>query len=284
MDITLLGTGSPIPDPSRAGPSTLVRSAGCTLLVDCGRGVLMRLVAAGVLPPMLSAVLVTHLHSDHLTDLNDVITTHWVMSNELESLTVFGPPGMREVVDATLAALGPDIGYRLAHHEDLTWRPMVDVTEVAPGARFDVGSAAVRVAATDHRPVKPTVGYRVEDDGRAVVLGGDGVPCPGLDELCAGADAYVQTVIRDDLVRLVPIARFQDIIDYHSNRRGRRPHRCSRRRAQARPDALRPGHGAGPARRMAGPRRSPFRRRHRAGRRPHDRRAVRGLDGSCRMR
>ena len=176
----------------------------------------MRLAAAGLLPPMLSAVLVTHLHSDHLTDLNDVITTSWVMRNEPESLPVFGPPGTADVVDATLAALAPDIGYRLAHHDDLTWRPTVDVTEVAPDVRFNVGSAAVRVAATDHRPVEPTVAYRVEDDGRSVVLGGDGVPCSGLDELCAGADAYVQTVIRDDLVRLVPNPRFQDIVDYHS--------------------------------------------------------------------
>src|SRR5262245_5175724 len=79
VKITLLGTGSPIPDANRAGPATLVQSAGATILVDCGRGVLMRLVAAGVLPPMLNAVFVTHLHSDHLTDLNDVITTHWVI-------------------------------------------------------------------------------------------------------------------------------------------------------------------------------------------------------------
>lgn|GEM_PF-5647593 len=50
-----------------------------------------------------------------------------------------------------------------------------------------------------------------------MVLGGDGVPCPTLDELCRGADAYVQTVVRDDLVRLVPSQRFQDILDYHSS-------------------------------------------------------------------
>jgi ribonuclease Z len=216
MQITLLGTGSPLPDPLRAGPSTLVRSEGATLLVDCGRGVLMRLAGAGVLPPMLSAVLVTHLHSDHLTDLNDVITTHWVMNAEPATLLVFGPPGMREVVDATLGALAPDIRYRLAHHADLTEPPNVEVTEVTPGDSFDVGAVTVRVAATDHRPVEPTVAYRLESDGRSAVLGGDGVPCAGLDELCAGADAYVQTVIREDLVRQVPNARFQDIVDYHS--------------------------------------------------------------------
>jgi ribonuclease Z len=216
VQITLLGTGSPIPDPRRAGPSTLVRSEGTAILVDCGRGVLMRLAGAGLPPPMLGAVLVTHLHSDHLTDFNDVITMHWVMSPQPVTLSVFGPPGMREVVDATLGALAPDIRYRLAHHADLTEPPSVEVTEVTSGDSFDVGAIAARVAATDHRLVEPTVGYRLEKGGRSAVLGSDGVPCAGLDELCKGADAYVQTVIREDLVRQIPNARFQDIVDYHS--------------------------------------------------------------------
>jgi ribonuclease Z len=216
LQITLLGTGNPLPDPRRAGPSTLVRAGGASILVDCGRGVLQRLVGAGVVPPMLGAVLLTHLHSDHITDLNDVITTHWVMCQSPTTLRIFGPPRTSEVVAATLAALAPDIGYRLAHHDDLTWSPQVEVTEVAPGDAFVVGPFAAQVAATDHRPVEPTVAYRLDVDGRSVVLGGDGVPCAGLDAICADADVYVQTVIRDDLVRLVPSARFQDIIDYHS--------------------------------------------------------------------
>lgn len=222
LHITLLGTGSPIPDPGRAGPATLVQTGGTRLLVDCGRGVLMRLTAAGVLPPMLTAVLVTHLHSDHLTDLNDVITTHWVMSGAPATLQVIGPPRTAEVVAATLAALAPDIGYRLDHHDDLTWEPDVAVTEVSAGDVLTLGTGAdavtVTVAATDHRPVEPTVAFRVEtSSGKTVVLGGDGVPCAGLDELCRDADAYVQTVIRDDIVRMVPNQRLQDILDYHSS-------------------------------------------------------------------
>ena len=80
VEITLLGTGSPLPSADRAGPATLVRAGGATMLFDCGRGVVMRLAAAGVLPIGLSAVLLTHLHSDHITDLNDLVTTHWVMA------------------------------------------------------------------------------------------------------------------------------------------------------------------------------------------------------------
>jgi ribonuclease Z len=217
IDITLLGTGSPLPSPDRAGPSTLVRTGDATLLVDCGRGVVMRLAAAGVLPIGLSAVLLTHLHSDHITDLNDVITTHWVMSGEPTALRVVGPPGTAAVVDAILAMLGHDRSYRIAHHADLQYQPSIDVTEVEPGDTITLGTTTISVHRTDHRPVEPTVGYRIEHDGTVAAVAGDTVPCDELDVMCAGADLYVQTVIREDLVALVPSARLQDILDYHSS-------------------------------------------------------------------
>jgi len=216
MRITLLGTGSPIPDAQRAGPSTLVTADGLTVLIDCGRGVLMRLVAAGVLPPFLDGMLITHLHSDHITDLGDVITTRWVMSPMSRPFTIYGPPGIDEVVQHTLASLAPDVQYRLDHHGDLTEGPSVAAVVVRPGDTFTLASATVIVGATDHKPVEPTVAFRIEAGGKSAVLGGDGVPCPGLLELCRGADAYVQTVIREDLVKLVPSPRFNDILDYHS--------------------------------------------------------------------
>ena len=214
--MTLLGTGSPLPSPDRAGPATLVRAGDATLLVDSGRAVVMRLAAAGVLPVGLSAVLLTHLHSDHITDLNDVITTQWVTAGAPTPLPVYGPPGTRQVVDGVLAMLTLDQQYRIAHHADLEDPPAVEVAEVQPGETFTVGAANISVHETDHRPVAPTVGYRIEHEGAIAALAGDTVPCPGLDELCAGAHLYVQTVIRSDLVRAIPSARLQDILDYHS--------------------------------------------------------------------
>lgn len=219
IEVTLLGTGSPVPDPHRAGPATLVRAGGQVFLVDCGRGVLQRAAAVGVGAAGLSALLLTHLHSDHIAELGDVLITSWVtnFAPDPPPLQIIGPPGTEEVVQATLKAFGHDIGYRIAHHADLNAPPPIEVHEHTDGLVWDRDGVTIRVAPTDHRPVAPTIGFRVEFDGASVVLAGDTVPCPSLDELCSGADALVHTVIRKDILTHVPQQRVKDVCDYHSS-------------------------------------------------------------------
>jgi ribonuclease Z len=227
IEVTLLGTGSPMVDANRAGPSTLVRAGEQIFLVDCGRGVLQRAAAIGVGAAGLSALLLTHLHSDHITDLGDVITTRWVTTFVRTPLPIIGPPGTAAVVAATLEALAPDISYRIAHHADITEPPAIEVHEYTEGSVWNDGAneargngqagVQIRVAPTDHRPVEPTIGFRIEYGGASVVLAGDSVPCESLDALATGAGALVHTVIRKDLIAQVPQQRLKDILDYHSS-------------------------------------------------------------------
>jgi ribonuclease Z len=219
IEITLLGTGSPIPDPNRAGPATLVRAGGQLFLVDCGRGVLQRAAAVGVGAAGLSALLLTHLHSDHIGDLGDLLITRWIstFTPDPAPFPIIGPPGTAETVEATLKAFGHDISYRIAHHDDLNTPPPVEVHEYTDGPVWDRDGVSIRVAPTDHRPVAPTIGFRIDANGASVALAGDTVPCAGLDDLAAGADALVHTVIRKDIVTQIPQQRLQDICDYHSS-------------------------------------------------------------------
>lgn len=219
IEVTLLGTGSPIPDPNRAGPSTLVRAGGQVFLVDCGRGVLQRAAAAGVGAAGLSALLLTHLHSDHIAELGDLVITSWVtnFAPDPAPLPIIGPPGTAETVEATLKAFGHDIDYRIAHHADLNAPPPIEVHEHTEGPVWDRDGVTIRVAPTDHRPVAPTIGFRIEFGGASVVLAGDTVPCASLDELAGGADALVHTAIRKDILIHVPQQRVKDVCDYHSS-------------------------------------------------------------------
>lgn len=223
MKVTLLGTGSPLPSATCAGPSSLVQAGGLNLLVDTGRGVIMRLIGAMVPPPLVSAVLLTHLHSDHITDLNDVITTRWISSPAATPLPIYGPVGTKKMVDGLVSMLSQDEGYRLEHHDDLraAGGMKVEVHELNAGESFTIGDVKISVHETDHRPVAPTIGFRFEHDGKVAALAGDTIPCQGLYDMCQSADIYVQTVLREDLVRafapLVPTGdRFLDILDYHS--------------------------------------------------------------------
>ncbi len=215
MDVITLGTGTPMPHPQRAGPSALVKAGAANILVDCGRAVVMRLAGAGAPPQALSAVLITHMHSDHISDLNDIVTTHWIMNPSPRPLRIYGPTGLRTVVDAMMAMLGPDIAYRIAHHDDLDASPDLDVVELTPGDRFEIDGCAVVACETDHAPATPSLGYRIEHEGAIAAMAGDTIPCRGLDELCRNADVYVQAIVRDDIVRRIPSKRLNDILDYH---------------------------------------------------------------------
>jgi ribonuclease Z len=223
MKITLLGTGSPLPSVTCAGPSTLVQADNQFILVDAGRSVVPRLLGAGVPLPFVGAVFLTHLHSDHICDLNDVITTRWISSPAATPLPIYGPIGTKKMIDGLLAMLSQDESYRLDHHDDLraAGGMKVEVHEIEAGHTFSIGEVKISVHATDHRPVAPTIGFRFEHAGVVAALAGDTIPCDGLYEMCQDADFYVQTVIREDQVRalapLVPTGeRFLDIIDYHS--------------------------------------------------------------------
>src|SRR5712692_6592811 len=129
LEVVLLGAGFPFPSPDRAGPSTLVRAGGLDLLFDTGRGVLLRLAGAGLNPAALHTTFLTHLHSDHTTDFNDVFTTHWLSARDRRPMRVVGPPGTQEFCRLTKDMLRRDIDWRIEYAPDVLSEPEFSVTE-----------------------------------------------------------------------------------------------------------------------------------------------------------
>jgi ribonuclease Z len=182
--------------PQRFGASQVITDGTTRLLVDTGWGATLRLYQAAMPPQTIDAVFITHLHSDHTTDMADFLVMRWV-GGIREAIPIYGPAGTERMVKGFQEAMAADTRYRLAHHGDKLWSGglAADVTEFEAGddpvqiATF--GGITVKAFEVDHRPVKPAYGFRFEAGGRAITISGDTNPCPGLLNGSKDADIMV---------------------------------------------------------------------------------------------
>lgn len=68
LTVTVLGMTAPYPGPRTIGPGYLIEGFGCRLLLDCGSGVLSRMLEYCDYVD-LDAVILSHLHFDHCSDM-----------------------------------------------------------------------------------------------------------------------------------------------------------------------------------------------------------------------
>ena len=192
--VVLLGTGTPRPDPEASGPATAIVVGQRVFLVDAGPGVERRLAAAHLPIDGVTALFVTHLHSDHTLGYPDLIFTTWVMGRT-KPLAAYGPHGLRAMTDHILAAWAEDIDVRTNGLEKRTpggYR--VDVHEISPGVVYDSAGVRVTAFAVEHGTWREAYGYRFDSPGRSVVISGDTKPSENLVRAAAGADVLVHEV------------------------------------------------------------------------------------------
>jgi ribonuclease Z len=223
--VTLTGTGVPFPDARRAGAGVLVRHEKTVLQFDAGRGTTMRLAEEGVLPHALTAVFLTHVHSDHVVDLPDLAMTRWVQRVQFPAgpLSVVAPAGgAAEFARRMLEPYAADIAVRTEHvnetpaEVDLTAFPMSGSPEVI--WRSPDGTVTVRAVAVRHEPVQGAVAYRVDTPDGAVVISGDTRVCAEVEGLARGADILVHEACRTTaLAELIRGTHFEKIFDYHAD-------------------------------------------------------------------
>ena len=200
LHVVLVGTGGPMPNTERHSTSVAVIAGGEFILVDTGPGSARNANLQQLPIGDLSAVFLTHYHSDHIADLGEVNMYSWVQGNRKERMEVYGPQGVDKVVQGFALAYELDSGYRTAHHGEGV-APTSGAVPVAktvtienPGEAqlfFNRNGLKVYMFEVDHTPVKPAVGYRFEYKGNVVVISGDTIKTPGLVRHAQGADLFV---------------------------------------------------------------------------------------------
>jgi ribonuclease BN (tRNA processing enzyme) len=194
--VVFLGTGTPLPDPDRAGPATAVVVNGSAYLFDAGTGVVRRAMEArrrgiAALDSVnLHTVFLTHLHSDHTLGLPDLMLTPWVMGRQ-QPLELYGPTGSATMVAGILAAWAEDVDHRLHDLQPATPDGYkVNVHEIQPGEVFRDANVMVTAIPVQHG-AWTAYGYRIETADRTVVISGDARPTDALTRACDGCDLLI---------------------------------------------------------------------------------------------
>ena len=197
MRVVLLGTqGGPTFNAQRLGISTLVLAGSQRLLFDAGRGTTTGMARVGINPADVTKVFLTHLHSDHIISLPELIVIPWAQGRSVP-LYVWGPRGTRSMMQKFQEGLAFDIHVRRDVDEKLPAEgARVVSTDITEGVVYESGGVTVTAFLVDHSPVKPAYGYRVDYHGHSVVLSGDTKPSENLVKFALGAEVLIHEIGR----------------------------------------------------------------------------------------
>ncbi len=203
--LILLGTaGGPRPRKTRASPSQVIFVNNTAYVVDCGNGVAIQLVRAGLPLSAIRHIFITHHHSDHNADYGNLLLLAWA-SGLQNRVDTWGPPPLARMTSAFFEMNAYDINTRILDEGRVPLVPLVHSHEFTEsGIVMKDDTVTVTCVLVDHPPVIPAFAYRFDSRDRSIVISGDTRPSDALIRLAQGADILVHSVLYPSAVdRLV---------------------------------------------------------------------------------
>lgn len=201
FEILFLGTGASAPSRDRGLPSAAVRKGRDIVLLDCGEGTQRQIMISPFSFMKVKAILITHLHGDHVLGIPGLILTMG-LSGRKEKLLVVGPEGTASLLENILSVCGDELTFELL------------ILEAKGGEKYDLGDMYAEAFPTEHGV--PSIGFAVsEKDTPKVdaskaeaaglsheeighVLSGKTVRGITADEICAGYSEGLRIVYSGD--------------------------------------------------------------------------------------
>ena len=208
LSAAVCGSRSPIPSPGRAETCVMVRAGENIYIVDIGDGSASNLRSWGIPFNKIKSVLLTHLHSDHISDLADLQLATWINENRETKLDVYGPDGVNLITEGFETAYELDYFFRNTHHGEQI--APLDVAGLSPHIVdldqpkiIDEDGLVVTAFKVVHDPVEPALGYRFDYKGRSLVISGDTSYSKNLIESSRDADVLFHEAQANHMINII---------------------------------------------------------------------------------
>ncbi len=207
MRLITIGTSAPLPS-DRNQSCNVVIANGQLLVFDIGRGTAQAIERIRLPQPLIEAVFITHWHSDHFVDLPQLINRSWQLGRK-HPLPVFGP----EPIDTILRGINAMLSKEQQFRQEVHGVSIMDVSEASVITQeihisgdqskvvYDKGGVRVTAFEVDHHPVSPALGYRIDYQGKSIVISGDTRRSENLATHAKGADILVHEAMQMDFIR-----------------------------------------------------------------------------------
>ncbi len=214
--VTLLGTGTPRPQPDQGSQAILIEAGNQKLLFDAGRGSAQQYMRLGADFADLDKVFLTHLHYDHIIGLPDVLLSGWLFQRR-SPLQVWGGYGVAEHLEHIEKAYRADITWRSQHSALPTQAARFVPREIKEaGVVYSHDGLKVTAFPVDHSPVEHAFGYRIDYRTRSAVISGDTRYSDALVAHSKSVDLLIHefAAVSEPLRRANK--RLQRVYDYHT--------------------------------------------------------------------
>lgn len=217
LHVFTLGTGSPQLGGGRMPVANAIVAGDEFLLVDTGEGASRQIGQLGLPIDRITAVFITHWHSDHFSGLGQVLNQSW-NADRAHEVPVYGPEGVERVMTALSQLYADDIRYRSqgkVERNDPRYalgrpEPILIPTGSSSAVVFERNGVVVRAFVVDHGHVHPAYGFRVEYAGRSVVISGDTVASPLVARAAMGCDLLIHEAVNVEMMKNA-IAALEDV-------------------------------------------------------------------------
>jgi len=198
MKLTLLGTGCPKVDFNRFGPSNIISTNKSNILVDCGSGVTQRLDQAKISLKNIDALFLTHLHSDHVIDLYQLIISSW-HSYRTKPWKIYGPMGTKKFVKKIMMAWQDERLLRIEYEQRSSVKAFdIKVKEFRKYGKIKIKDQVIEYFEVDHKPVKYAYGFNFYNNNKKLTISGDTKPCENLLKYGQKTDLLLHEVFIED--------------------------------------------------------------------------------------